>query len=776
MAEEKVEEKPEDIYIERIREPGWDELYQIDGLGYVDGTQTQIIGEIQNYREKEYFTETDQTAYTQLVELAEKKGYVGGETLEKWETFVPKNGVYKNDEDLRAYRLAEDYKVSGEELTKEQFSEILDKSARGDVKSLIEEAANDSYYSEDEVKMMSSMYNERYGQYDEDYYKETAQEMSDNYLLAQRKREAEEELGDFHLTALPLVQAIAYTVDIDSKISTANGYLSALETPKKTSIDGGWFWNHPALSGLWSKYELDIDDVISKVEELLNKVKTDSSEMTKASSDLNNDVFETSQKVAAAYPEFGQVLNDYFKTYAENMIKGLESGAISFNLGQFVDTIVKYLDGDVNGLDINVNQKRLLQTVIKNGLDQIDYENSSDFEKLLTECGVAVAGFAEGFVNKLEGVVDGGITVLGGVVAAPSYLMSMSSSAIGDVLEQMGYTDAANDFKADALMREQLADETISLVRDVVGYDVSGKFFDVVTSDMNQYAVEHSHTRKISNSLGGAAFDFLLGTYGGGAAVWINALSSTGKYSEDVAKIDGLSNKQYTSMIVEASIGNFVFASLGKDVKAMKCKTVEEYLDKSSRASALGVTKGMAQTLLDYQKEYASGETTSDFATYVVENDKVFDLMETAVEQNLITMAGAKGDKNIKLTGSSAAKAATGKVWEKANNCSKKINTWAGYANDLFGTDIPEIGVKEGLKAGGHALDDLFTMTANAEELDDSTRAAAGLPPAPSTLTAPLANPPTYSQGKNTGNVHMDGSVDLGKSGVATSYFENGGA
>ena len=184
MASEENEEQ-----FERIREPGWDETYYIDGYGSISGTKTDIIGEIQDYRNKDVFYGYDQPIYDQLVELAKEKGYIGDEAYEEMKSYVPKDGSYQKyipPKDPK--KVTKSYKTSStDSLTEEEFTNVLDECNRGDVRNFIEEAKDDTYYTEEEVKMMSSLYNEKYGKYNDDYYKTTAQDMSDTYMQKPKK-------------------------------------------------------------------------------------------------------------------------------------------------------------------------------------------------------------------------------------------------------------------------------------------------------------------------------------------------------------------------------------------------------------------------------------------------------------------------------------------------------------------------------------------------------------------------------------------------------------
>ena len=604
---DKNENTEEDIYIDRIGEPGAKEKYFIEQYGYISGAKSDIVGKIQEYREKPYFESKDQFVYGELIKLAEEKGYIGSEEASDLSSFMPKGGFYKpNDTNIRAS--AENYKAwnSDYELTADTVGELLETYSRGEVLSFINEAKNNPYgeYSEDEIALLEKAYNDMYGQYDDNYYSQSAADMSDAYMAAQAKRDAEEALGDFHYSRLGLIYAIGQAVDIDSKISTAKSLAGAITAPDKFTVDETNCWEDPLPSSYWSTYEKEIQTDIDSLKTLITQLKTDSGTIAETSSNINNDITDTAKQVAAVDPVFAQSLHNYFTVYAENMIKGLESGAISFDLAQFTKTIINFLDGDVNGLQISAEQTRLLQTVLTKGLSQIDYDNMSDAEKFFTECGVALVSFGEGFLNKVEGVVDGGFAIVGGVIAAPTYLVSMASDGIANILESTGYGDAADDFRAFAVGSKSFANGTIDTVRDIVGYDVSGKFFEIGTSGLNQYAVENSKTRKVANSLGGAAFDLLLGTYGEGAAVWINALSNTGKYAEKAANNEGMSNELFTATIAEAAFANFVFAEVGQYVKGMKPSTVSEYVQKASKATELSMFKSANGLYLDYVNDY----------------------------------------------------------------------------------------------------------------------------------------------------------------------------
>ena len=497
----------------------------------------------------------------------------------------------------------------------------------------------------------------------------------------------------------------------------------------------------------YDQYDFEIDTYLSTLKDAVSTAKESVTDLADTTGDFNEEIFNVAQDVAAydSSGVFAANLKAYFEQYSEYMIKGLESGAISFDLGQFVETMSRYLDGDVGGLQISQEESDLLKEVIKSGLSEIDYENSSQFEKLVTEAGIAVVGFGEGILNKNEGIVDGGITIVGGVVATPAYLASAIEYGYGNVLDMMGYSEDAKYLKDMSSNDLAVGNNIMSGVRKVVGYDASAAAFDFATSGLNQYAVQNTKVRKIANTAGGLVFDAFLGAYGGNAAVWINAVANTGKFSEKAANTEGLSDQGYYMAVADAAFGNFLFADLGQKVKAMKPKELSDYIDKAGLATVLGGAKGVSSLQQDYLLDLKGGKTTDDIFTYAVNTGKALDIVESMGETYLITLGGAASaaenpDNSAlakELAGDSKTNfyAQVGNFMNRTQSGFGGINKAIGYSNDFLGTDFDKITYQNLLKLTVNGADSLITTEAQAETLVDAGFVA---PEASTPSAAPL--------------------------------------
>ena len=587
------------------KEEGYDKVLEINGkLIASDSTKDTILGLIEEYRNKEYFTIDDRDIYDGLIAEAEKKGYITSENAATLSSLVPKGGEFKSTSDPDGNWLSQQ---ANNNYSYEEYKQFIEKNMDTYPKHVMDDIIDQDDFVLTEAqkaelhKMVESHYDEVATQQNDMI---SAADMAEGVQLAEQREAAEKELGDFHFGRFALIRALGLAVEFDSKVATANSLTNSLEVPKhpsdwSTYNDFKYF--NGGLSG-YSTEEIELEQLntlVTEFTELLN-------ETAQKSADYNDRISSVAKNIASLDPEFAQDLKDYFTAYTKSTLEGLQSGTLAIDLKQFMDTIHTYLSTeDIKKMNLSDQETKFLEM----GISQINWENMSESQKFLNDLGMFVVGTVEGFAGKVEGITDGALALVGGVAAGALYLA--------------GAHDAASSVSG--------------WTRQTVAVDWSAELYnnclDTGSGGLNAYRSENSDIRKLANATGELGFSMATKMLPGGVGIWLDALASTGKMAEKYAGESKLSDAAYFSSVAGTALVSFIAGKATKYLKDYPYNfTVDDYVRNALQLSGVGAGKGVAELLIQYNIDVKTNKFEGSVMDYVFTDNRGLDILTKSLE------------------------------------------------------------------------------------------------------------------------------------------------
>ena len=699
----------------------------------IEITQDNIMGMIDQYRGYDSFTYEENQEYQALVNVALQNDYIPSTEKNTYLSYTPVGG--KEGEITRAFPEPIDY-LKAHPDDPNVYDVIVNNYTREDVLFMMESGGLDS----ETTKMLNGMVSSKYSSLDIEF--------------------AQKSMGDFHYSGDSLINVIVDSVDCDSKIRTAYTSLTTLKAENSTSdgilgmgnMDDAIVANLP--EHLQNKY-IYIGSVMDVLNTDIATVSDNLKTICDASERYNDEIEKVAKVIANFDADFANKLKSSIEDYTMSKFRALQSGEVSFDAAQFYETVHRYLNSDISNLDLTGKEKKFLEELIEIGKNESNYYHSDNFEKFLMNAAAVPFWVAEGFIDKAEGIVDGGITIIGGCVSNSLYAGSLITGSLADLT-------GSDDLSSLSDMLKYGEEGATHLTRTVIGYDFSHETMSGIatTVGVNEYVYETSDVAKPAKAVGAILFDVALNAAGLPEPVMKGIEFAQAVNGEEYAQNETLTDEQFMSAARANMYKVALFDYVAPDMlKAIKPRGLRGEVGKTALTLGVDVGEFLVDEAIDYNVKSAQAyneegvvPTFGGYARQISKADKIIPLQIGLLDKAVSSVADYgkydeehaiedlvkegyskevardmyKSSNPVTLADSKVVKGA--KFYNEVNSSynanAKGFNNIGKYVKTFTGYEIPSIDSKslrvKTIKGGMVIYDDLYSAQAETVETGET--------------------------------------------------------